>query len=361
MRIFYVISDFENGGVEALLLKYIAALPDGTDCHIVAQGETSLSCKARFQDASVTVHFVPGRKHPLAHRRALTALFLTYRPDVVHVHTGERAAAALAAAGRAGVPCRIQHSHTAARCERNPFLALLYRIDLIRSRRAATRLVACGDAAARYAFGKRMTENNRVTVLKNGINTAAYAFSGEARTAARAALGLDADSTAILMVARFERQKNHRAALRIFAAYLAAHPRAVLLLVGGGRELSKIKRLAGKLPKGAVRFLGERGDVAALLSAADRFILPSRFEGLPLTLLEALAAGLLPVVSDRVSREVTAAGDIQYLPVRDTAAWVRALENAVPTERVGADKRLATAGFSEQVMLAGLLTLYGLA
>ena len=360
MRIFYVISGFENGGVEALLLKFIAALPEGTDCHIVAQGETSHFCKMRFQDADVKVHFVSSRKHPVAHKRELAALFREYCPDVLHVHTGERAAIALVAGKRAGVPCRIHHSHTAGRREKNPLLALLYRFDLWRSRRAATTLVACGDGAARYAFGKRLVRENRVTVLKNGINVQEYAFSGAERIATRASLGLADEAMVVLMVARFKKQKNHRAALRIFEAYRRANPQAVLLLVGTGRELPKIKRLAEALPQGSVRFLGERRDVAALLSAADRFILPSRFEGLPLTLLEALAAGLLPVVSDRVSREVKRAGKVCYLPVRNTALWVKALEDAAPTAREGAALRVAEAGFSEQTMLAGLLSLYGL-
>ena len=360
MRIFYVISDFENGGVEALLLKFIAALPPDADPHIVAQSETSHFCKMRFQDLDVKVHFVSSRKHPAAHKRELIALFREYRPDVLHVHTGERAAIALTAGKRAGIPCRIHHSHTAGRYEKNPLLALLYRLNLWRSRRAATTLVACGEGAAQYAFGKRLIKESRVTVLKNGINVQEYAFSGDRRTAMRKALGLADEVTAVLMVARFEKQKNHKAALRIFEAYRRVNEGVVLLLVGVGRELPKIKRLAEALPKGSVRFLGERGDVAALLSAADRFILPSRFEGLPLTLLEALAAGLLPVVSDRVSREVGQAGKISFLPVNDTVLWVNALEGAAPTAREGAAARLLEAGFSEQAMLAGLLSLYGL-
>ncbi len=358
MRIFYVISGFENGGVEALLMQFIAALPDGTDCHIVAQSVTSPVCQKRLEQAGATVHFVRGRKHLLAHRRELQALFHAYRPDVVHVHTGERAAAALAAARRAGVPSRIHHSHTAKRYEKNPLLALLYRVDLWRSRRAATQLVACGEGAARYAFGKRAIKEGRVTVLKNGIDVAQYAFSETRRTATRAALGLDVNAIAVLMVARFERQKNHAAALRIFAAYHKRNPNAVLLLVGTGSRLQKIRCRAAELPAGAVRFLGEREDVAALLSAADRFILPSRFEGLPLTLLEALAAGLAPVVSSRVSREVMGVGSICYLPVSDTVAWVSALEAAAPSAREMGALRVAEAGYVRDKMQGELLQLY---
>ena len=353
MRIFYVISGFEGGGVEALLSKYIGALPADTDCHIVAQNVVAPACQAVFTRAGVTVHLIPGRKSPLAHRRALTALFREYRPDIVHVHTGERAAAALAAARRAGVPRRIHHSHTAKRYEKNPFFCL----NLLRSRQTATDLVACGEAAARYAFGKHAA---RALVLKNGIDVLKYAFSPTVRAETRAALGLSKDATAVLMIARFAKQKNHQAALRIFAAYREKNENAVLLLVGCGRQMARVRRLAARLPAGSVQFLGNRADVAALLSAADRFILPSRFEGLPLTLLEALAAGLSPLVSDRVSREVPSVCNVTYLPVRDTKAWARALENALPQARESAWESLAQAGFSESAMLTGLLALYHL-
>ncbi|MBQ2758076.1 MAG: glycosyltransferase [Clostridia bacterium] len=359
MRVFHVISGFENGGVEALLWRMIAVMPQDIEWHIVAHAVPVPACRARFEALGVQVHLVPCRKRYLAHRRALKALFLRYRPDAVHVHTTEWGAPSLSVAKAVGVPMRIQHSH-AARREHNPFLRVLYRMLLIRARRNATHCVACGRAAALYAFGKAAVAKGRVTVLPNGIDTAAFAFSAERRRGARAALGLPPDAVAVGMVARFSHQKNHKAALRIFAAYHKIEPRAVLLLVGDGPLRAATERRARRLlPPDAVRFLGVREDVAALYAAMDTFLLPSRFEGLPITLVEAQTAGLACVVSDCIDGEVNFSGSVRFLPVKDTAAFVAALRAPTPA-REGAEHAAHEKGFSLAAAVAAWRALYGI-
>ncbi len=358
MRVFHVISGFENGGVETLLYRLISHMPRDIEFHIVAHEIAVPACAARFERLGVTVHLIPNRKHWFKHQKALLCLFSKYRPTVVHVHTTEWGMLALCAAKRAGVPCRIQHSH-AARNEKNPFVRLFHKLAFGRACRAATAYFACGRDAALTAFGKRAMAQKKVTVLQNGIDVAAFAYNAELRAKTRAALGIAADATAIGMVARFSPQKNHVAALSIFHAYYKAHPNTVLLLVGEGRLRASTEALARRiLPPHAVRFLGVRSDMPALYSAMDRFILPSRFEGLPITLIEAQAAGLSCAVANTVTREADFSGLVSFLNIAEEAEWVKALAAPPPHARTGYDKLAAASGYRLADSAAALYEFY---
>ncbi len=356
MRIFHVISGFENGGVEALIAGVIANMPPA-DVHIVAHDAGVEACVDRFRALGVTLHFVPCRKNPFAHMRALKRLFSEYQPSIVHVHTTERGFLPLRAARACGVPVRIQHSHAA-----RPFKGLsacLYAPLFWMGKRAATHYVACGYAAAVAAFGKKDTAKGKVTILKNGIDLSAFAFDGAVREATRAALNLATDTPVVGMVARFSRQKNHRAALRIFSAYQKKHNDAVLLLVGEGNLKPKIERMTYKMHlQSHVLFLGIRSDLPALYAAMDRLILPSYFEGFPIVLIEAAASGLPAVAASTISREVDVAGLLAFCDAKDPAAWCDALETASTVPRATGISAAAVAGFDIQNTASALSVLY---
>jgi len=345
VRIFHVISGFENGGVETLIYRWISHMPQDIEFHIVAQEIVVPACAERFRAKGVTIHLIPSRKHLLKHCKALRSLFRNYCPDVVHVHTTEWGAIPLSVAKKAGVPCRIQHSH-AARKEKNLFLRLAHSLSFAWARRAATDYFACGTAAAQTAFGNRAVAAGQVKIIKNGIDVAGFAYSEAMRRHTRAELGIGEDQTVIGMVARFSPQKNHITALAIFKAFFEKHPNAVLLLVGDGHLRASIETLAQKiLPLHAVRFLGVRTDMQALYSTMDRFILPSRFEGLPITLIEAQASGLPAVVADTVTREGDVCGITTFLSTDKTADWVQALAAPVSQTRDAYAARVAEAGY----------------
>ncbi|MBR2011390.1 MAG: glycosyltransferase [Clostridia bacterium] len=358
MRVFHVISGFENGGVETLIYRWISHMPKDIEFHIVAQEIVVPACAERFRGRGVTLHLIPSRKHPFKHCKELLALFRTYRPDVVHVHTTEWGAIPLSVAKKAGVACRIQHSH-AARKEKNPILRLAHAVSFAWARRAATDYFACGTAAAHTAFGKRAVAKGRVKIIKNGIDVAAFAYSEAMRTHTRKELGIGDDKTVIGMVARFSPQKNHIRALTIFKAFFEKHPNSVLLLVGDGHLRASTEELAKKiLPPEAVRFLGVRTDMQALYSVMDRFILPSRFEGLPITLIEAQASGLSAVVADTVTREGDICGITTFLSTAKIAEWVSALWEPQKQAREAYAAQVTAAGYSLDKIVEELYQFY---
>lgn len=139
----------------------------------------------------------------------------------------------------------------------------------------------------------------RVQVLHNGIDPARRP-TRDARHAARAALGLAPGAFVVGAVGRLEPVKSLATMLRAHAVLVARHPSAALAIVGDGSERPALEALACELGLGgSVRFAGHRADVRALMPAFDVHVNCSIYEGLSLTILEAMAAGL-PVVATPV-------------------------------------------------------------
>lgn len=153
-------------------------------------------------------------------------------------------------------------------------------------------------------------------IINNAIDATAYSFNPKKRIEMRHQLGL-ADKLIIGHVGRFNPQKNHPFLLDIFAALLKKEPSAILLLVGGGENMLKIQAKAHALGIAEhVRFLGVRSDVADLMQAMDVFVFPSLYEGLPVTMVEAQAAGLPCIISDKIPPEcILTEGLVDVMPL----------------------------------------------
>lgn len=222
------------------------------------------------------------------------------RPDLVHVHAGigwEGQELARAAAD-AGIPV--------LRTEHLPYL--LTDPAQIAAHRASlgsvAKLIAVSDAAGR-SFREAGLPSEKLAVVRNGIAPTAPLRD---RAAMRQSLALSEDAPVFLTVARMTPQKGHRTLLDAFSRLLAGR-RATLLLVGEGPEHAALaeRAQAHGIAEG-VPFLGQREDVPDLMAAADFLVLPSLFEGLPLVLLEAMAARL-PVIATRAVGSLEAVGE----------------------------------------------------
>jgi glycosyltransferase involved in cell wall biosynthesis len=143
------------------------------------------------------------------------------------------------------------------------------------------------------------TGNRQVHYIANGISTDAYDHL-PTRTEARTQLDLPQSSFVIGIVARVTPSKGHQLLIEVFARMRTKIANAMLLIVGDGIGLSEVKAQVGRLGLNSpVRLMGERQDVPTILAAMDVFCLPSETEGMPMTILEAMAAGL-PVVASNV-------------------------------------------------------------
>ena len=168
-------------------------------------------------------------------------------------------------------------------------------LNLLTAERAA-----CSEPATEYMFGRKAKS---ALVVPNAIDAACFSFSEQTRNRKRQELNLG-DRPCICHVGRITRQKNPLGLIDIFEAVHRKCPEAVLLSVGNGDMMEQFREyIARKGLSDAVVCLGARKDVDEIYQAADVFLLPSLYEGLPIAVLEAQAAGLPCVISDVIPKQ----------------------------------------------------------
>lgn len=224
--------------------------------------------------------------------------------------------------------------------------------------RPVDRVVAVGQAVKRALIDNEGIAGGRIEVIYNGTKLEDFSIDANLRHQVRQELGLDDDQQVAIQVARLDYLKDHCTAVRVAERVRSALPRFKLLLVGEGPEREKIEReIASRNLHDTVRLLGQRSDIRRLLAAADLFLLTSISEGIPVTFIEAMAAGL-PIVStavggveevvvDRQTGLVAPSGDDQRL----AACVLKVLQDRDQAQAMGhRGRERAFEMFSERAM-----------
>ncbi len=315
------------GGKEAFILSAFRLLRDSysftflVDRDAVAHQEELLAAGARIAR-------VPARRqHPVGYVRAVSRLVRAGGFYAVWLHqTVISSIEPLVAARAAGVPVRVLHSHSSANMS-GRLSGVLHRIQRPLTGLYANRRYACSAEAAQWLFG-----NAPWTFVPNIFDPAPFSFDADRRAHVRRQLGLHPQERAVIHVARLGPAKNHAFDLRIMEALRAMGVHARLLLCGDGPYREDLAADVQRLSlDDMVTFLGPRKDVPDLLQAADVMILPSTFEGLPYTALEAQAAGLPLLLSQAVSTSAQVGGQVTVLDLAGGAVpWARAIASLDP-------------------------------
>lgn len=244
--------------------------------------------------------------------------------DIVHCHMPNSAFCVLREAELVGIEHRVLHSHLNNSSDK--FLHRLRNAPLNAiGKHYATDCIACSDDAGRFLFGSRP-----FTVINNGIPLEQFAYDSESRKLLRSELDIKEADPVVGCVGRLVKQKNFPFAVRVFAKFHEAFPDAKMLIFGDGDDREELEGIiSSEHLSNVVILAGVREDINKLYSVMDVFFMPSLYEGLPVSAVEAQAAGLPCMYSDNVPRETDITGTGTFLSLdADIDKWTKTLENA---------------------------------
>jgi L-malate glycosyltransferase len=366
IRVLHLITRLPVGGAERLLVDVARNLERNRFESIVCCIQEKGALAPELEAAGIALHCLERmrtKRFDWGVVRALKRLLQREQIDLVHCHLYHANLYGRIAAWLAGVPAviSVHNTYTRVKIHRRLLNRVLANVT--------ARIIAVSDETRRDILRYDGVPGDKVVTIYNGIDVRRV-DSALTRTEARQRLGIGAESIAIGCVGRLEEQKGHRYlfdALAIIgreAPPLAA--RIQTLLVGDGRLREQLKQQVGALALDSrVMFLGTRGDVADILKALDLYVMPSRWEGLSIAMLEAMAAGLAVVISD-VGGVGRVLGSDEFglrVPPADPSRLAGAIrelaEQPARREALGrAARQRVEEAFSAQVMIAAISRIY---
>ncbi|MGM9661052.1 MAG: glycosyltransferase family 1 protein [Faecousia sp.] len=346
MRVLQVVTHMNRGGLETMLMNYYRCIDrQAIQFDFLTHRPYEGNYAEEIHQLGGLVYHLPVLNPFSLHYRKLLGQFFDEHPEyqIIHVHQDCLSSVILSVAMQHGVKVRIAHSHSASQDKDIKYpIKLLYRRFIPKY---ATDLMACGRDAGEWMF-----RGAEFRILNNAIDTGVYTVDYEKRSSLRKQLGIEADEFVVGHVGRFSPPKNHWFLIDIYYQIKQIAPKARLLLVGKdiGENADRIKEKVKTLQlQDSVTFAGLRPDVADLMQAMDVFVFPSVYEGLPVTMVEAQAAGLPCLISDKVPIECKVTDLVQQIPLADGAeVWAKkAIAAAKETVREDTSVQIKAAGF----------------
>ena len=213
-------------------------------------------------------------------------------------------------------------------------------------------LWACSDIAAKFTFPSNIAKHNKYYFMPNAVDLKRYQYNKKIRNEVRTEWKLN-EKFVIGHAGRFNQQKNHSFLIDIFFNIHQRDESAILLLFGVGETQERIRQKVHDLQlDNSVVFCGASNQMERMYQAMDVFLMPSLFEGLPVTGVEAQASGLPIVFSDSVTQEVAIAPNIKYISLNESVeVWAETVLGFKNCKRQDYCELLRKAGFDQNEMV----------
>lgn len=301
-KILHVLYSMDSGGIEQFLLNLVNE-------NSISQKNVQMDfllwkphnqMKKELEDCGAKIILVNNpRENFYKFAKSSLKIFKSY--DVVHLHSDYFNGVLSVLARSAGVKKIISHSHTIDDGKRDGVIRCVYRrISKFLIIKNSDELIGCSVDASFHLFGRK---NMNSKVVFNGINTRHFIFNKE--NYLKQELYISEETFLMGHIGRFSIEKNHIRLIKIFKVLKDEHQNAHLVLIGDGPlkpEILKLIEIEGL--QDSIHLLGVRSDIVNILKSVDLFVLPSKFEGLPLTIIEAQAAGTKIAMSNNIPADV---------------------------------------------------------
>lgn len=322
IRVLHILHSMNRGGAENAIMNYYRHIDRSKVQFDFLLTEPN---KCLFEDEIISlggrVYRVPllRMSNPFPYLKAVSSFFDEH-PEykIVHSHTSSKSVFPLWIAKRKGIPVRIAHSHNTK--SETGFRGWIRDTLKIALKEVATHYFSCGEEAAIWLYGERFYNEGKVRVLPNVIECQKFCFDQDVREQMRSQLSIHKETLVIGCVARFSHQKNLLFAIDVFHKIHGKVKDSMLILVGDGEQRTLIEsRISEYGLHDSVILTGVVSNVPNYELAMDIYLMPSFYEGLPLSLIEAQISGLKCFVSTGIPKEVDKTGLVTFLPLEDGA------------------------------------------
>ena len=305
LRLAQVVTRMDIGGVPDHIMTLIKELQPDFYITLIC-GEIDDIHRSELAAMNVAIETIPFRRllSPVADIKtflALLALNQSQKFDIVHTHMSKAALIGSMAAVRAGVPVVVNTAHNLGfvALPNRALKLLFWAYDFLLFRTFMDAVITVSKKVRERIVQTRLLPSDRVFSVHNGMSTQKMTVSDGDAAARRAEFGVAPDEVLIVSVARLVWFKGLSTLISAIPLVLTKCPGVRFVVAGGGPLQGELAKQAGDLGVGGRLVLaGERRDIPSILAAADIFVLPSVSEGLPISILEAMAAGKPVVATD---------------------------------------------------------------
>lgn len=363
IRVLHIVAGMNRGGIETFIMNIYRKIDiKKVQFDFLVHTNEECAYDQEIKDLGGKIYSVPSRKKGLIKNyKALNTFFKNHSEyKIIHHHLSSLTyVAPLKIASKYNVPVRIVHSHNTK--QGGHWLhKYIHKINQLFVKSFATDYFACSDLAAKWLYPNNIYKKNKFEIINNAIDTDDFVFNENSRNLKRKEFNLK-DEFVIGHVGRFHPQKNHNFLIDIFKYINDRNKETKLLLIGDGNLRSDIKIKAKKLNlKDDVIFTGVRSDIPDLLNLMDVFVMPSHHEGLPVTLVEAQAAGLPCVLSNNITNEVEIIDNVDWCDLDDNlSVWSEKILKYKSTNiKRDTRKEIIEAGFDTKHVADELMKFY---
>lgn len=310
------------GGIESFLLNLTKCINrEEFQFDMLMRGNNQY-LESNLEKLGVKIYKVP--TNIIEYYKFLKKLLISKNYDYVHVHKNSAANILLPIMVKKYSKAKlIIHSHNTNPSSGSHIAIMLHKINRRKLLKLSDYRYACSDTAAKWMYGKNYKSEN-VIIVKNGILVNDYIYNPGLRRKTRTELNLNGKYV-IGHVGAFRKQKNHQFLIELFSKLNLSN--SELILVGDGPLRHEVEKQVKDLGiENKVKFLGSRHDVSNLLQAMDIFVMPSLWEGLSISTIEAQTSGLPLILSNKVSRLSALTNKVEFLSLKDINQWIREIK-----------------------------------